>query len=546
MLLLLLSTVILIPVLMGFGRIIGKFSGNLIDGISGKILSGILGISLIWTVVAFFIPLNLCVEITTILLGLIYFFKDKLYQEFYSFSKKEYSLFLIVSLIILFCGSFYPYILDHFGYYVPTIKWLTEFGLIKGISNLDLTLGQMSIWHIFQAGFSNFSDPFLRMNSILLIVYALYIIENKSWIQLCFVPVLLLFSQSSSPDLPVIIFSLIILNEILNENKQTSILFAFSIFVFAIKPTMIWLPILAFLYSTFIIKSNFKNLIPGILIALLFFIKNIYIFGYPIFPVSILDFGVSWKPNPEVLKTSSQYAILKTYDMQYSYQEIQKFSWFDYIKNWLFLEGIKSKINILFILSLMIFIVFTFTKKNKIISLICISIIIKSILVLLFSAQYRFFIDVFFVIFFVMFIHYFSQTKSVAVFSVLSIIFISFLILPNILQTYLPSFKLGNFMGKFEVKQLYKPSAYDYNKFNSYHIGNLNFNLSRKYPYNFDTPLPAISESYIFDDVKAGIFPQLINEKNIKKGFIWKKLNQKEKKQAENIINSINNSYKQN
>ncbi|KQT23883.1 hypothetical protein ASG22_07605 [Chryseobacterium sp. Leaf405] len=546
MFLLLLSTIFLIPVLMGFGRIIEKFSRILIDGISGKILSGILGISLSWTVVAFFIPLNLCVEIPTILLGLIYFFKDKLYQEFCSFSKKEYSLFLIVSLIILFCGSFYPYILDHFGYYIPTIKWLTEFGLIKGISNLDLTLGQMSIWHVFQSGFSNFSDPFLRMNSILLIVYTLYIIENKSWIQLCFVPVLLLFSQSPSPDLPVIIFSLIILKEILKENKQTSLLFAFSIFVFAIKPTMIWLPILAFLYCIFIIKSNFKNLIPGILIASLFFIKNIYTFGYPIFPVSILDFAVSWKPNPEVLKTSSQYAILKTYDMQYSYQEIQKFSELDYIKNWLFLEGIKSKINILLISSLMIFIVFTFTKKNKIISLICISIIIKSILVLLFSAQYRFFIDVFFVIFFVIFIHYFNQKKSVAVFSVLSIIFISFLILPNILQTYLPSFKLGNFMGKFEAKQLYKPSTYDYNRFNSYHIGNLNFNLSRKYPYNFDTPLPAISESYIFDDVKAGIFPQLINEKNIKKGFIWKKLNQKEKKQAENIINSINNSYKQN
>ncbi|WP_449401402.1 LIC_10190 family membrane protein [Chryseobacterium wanjuense] len=190
------------------------------------------------------------------------FFKDKLYLEFYGLSKKDYSLISIVSLIILFCGSFYPYILDHFGYYVPTIKWLTEFGIIKGISNLDLTLGQMSVWHIFQSGFSNFSDPFLRINSILLIIYTLYIIEKKSWIQLCFVPVLLLFSQSPSPDLPVIIFSLIILNEIVKENKNTSLLFAFSVFVFSIKPTMIWLPILSFLYSIFIIKSNIKNLTP--------------------------------------------------------------------------------------------------------------------------------------------------------------------------------------------------------------------------------------------------------------------------------------------
>ncbi|WP_449401401.1 LIC_10190 family membrane protein [Chryseobacterium wanjuense] len=270
-------------------------------------------------------------------------------------------------------------------------------------------------------------------------------------------------------------------------------------------------------------------------IALLFFIKNIYTFGYPIFPISIEDLGVTWKPNPEVLKISSQYAIQKTYDMQYSYEEIQQFSGFDYIKNWLFLDGIKAKINMLFIFSLLIFIVFTFIKKNKIISLICISIITKSILVLLFSAQYRFFIDIFFVIFFVIFINYFNQKKSIAVFSVLSLIFIGFLTLPNILQTYLPSFKLGNFMGKFEKEQLYKPSTYDYNKFQSFKIGNLKFNVSKKYPYNFDTQLPAISESFIFEDIKASIFPKLIDEKNIKKGFIWKKLNPEEKKKQKKL-----------
>ena len=546
MVLILLSTVLLLPVLMGLGKIVENFSGILTDGISGKILSGILGISLFWTVLAFFIPLNIYVEVPTILLGIVYFFKEKLYKAFYQFSKKEFSLISITSLIIFYCGSFYPYILDHFGYYIPTINWLTEFGLVKGISNLDLTLGQMSIWHIFQAGFSNFSDPFLRINSILLIVYTLYVIEKKSWIHLCFVPILLLFTQSPSPDLPLIVFSLIILNEILKENENTSLLFAFSVFVFAIKPTMIWLPILSFSYFILIVKSNIKNLIPGILIVLLFFVKNIYTFGYPIFPVSIGDFGVNWKPNPEVLKISSQYAIQKTYDMQYSYEEIQKFSSRDIIKNWLLLEGIKSKINILLILSLLIFTGYAATKKKGIYTLIAVSLLIKSALVLIFSAQYRFFIDAFFVIFFVMFINYFNQKKSIATFSVLSIIFIGFLTLPNILQTYFPSFKLGNFMGKFEVKQLYQPSTYNYNKFNTYKVGNFKFNVSEKYPYSFDTQLPAVSESYLFDDVKSGIFPQMIDEKNIKKGFIWKKLDSKEKKETKNIINSINNSYKQN
>ncbi|KAA0130508.1 hypothetical protein FY557_01935 [Chryseobacterium sp. SN22] len=546
MLLTLLSTILLIPVLMGLGNIVKYFSEESIHGISGKILSGILGTSILWMILSFFISLNIYVEIPTIILGLLYFFKDKSYKVFFRFSGKEISLICFISFIVLFCGSFYPFILDHFGYYVPTIKWLREFGLVKGISNLDLTLGQMSLWHIFQAGFSNFSDPYFRINTILLVVYSFYIVENKSWIQLCFIPVLLLFSQSPSPDLPVIVFSLIILNEILKTKGNTLFLFTFSVFVFAIKPTMIWLPTLSFLYSVFIIKSRFTALIPGCLLVLLFFMKNIWTFGYPVFPIAVGDLNTAWKPHQEILKTSSQFAIQKTYDMQYSYQEIQKFSPFDYIKNWLFLEGIKSKINILFILSLLGFIIFSRTKKNKTVNLICISILVKSILVLFFSAQYRFFIDVFFVIFFVIFMDYFNRRKSVALFSVLSIIFIGCLTLPDILQTYLPSFRSGNFMGKFEIKQLYRPSAYHYKSHTSHQLGNLKFNVSRKYPYNFETELPAISESYIFDDVKAGIFPQLIDPQKTRKGFIWKKLNPEEEKSAYHMINTIKDSYKQN
>ncbi|PJJ68003.1 LIC_10190 family membrane protein [Chryseobacterium geocarposphaerae] len=545
MILILLSTILIIPVLIGWGRISEYLSTPLFEGISGKVFSGILTVSLIWTILSFFIPLKIYVEIPTILLGLFYFFKDKLYQEFTLLSKKDSLLFTGSLLIILFCGSFYPYMIDHFGYYIPTIKWLTEVGMVKGISNLNLVLGQMSIWHIFQAGFSNFTDPFLRINTILLIVYIVYIIEKKSWIHLCFLPFLLMFSQSPSPDLPVIIFSLIILNEIVKQNKETAILFTFSAFVFAIKPTMIWLPILSCLYSVFIIKSGFKNLIPGILILILFCIKNIYTFGYPVFPVSVGDIGISWKPNPDILKTSSQIAIQKTYDMQYSYLQIQQFSWFDYVKNWFFLHGMKSKINILLVISLIIFTGFAFIKKNRIITLICISILIKSILIILFSAQYRFFIDVFFVIFFVMFINYFDKKKSLIIFSVFSLFFVGFISIPQLVKKHLQSFYLGNFMKEPEIEQLYKPSVYKAIDYNSYKIGNLNFNVSKKYPLNYSTPLPAISEGYVFEYIKAGIFPQLIDETDTESGFIWKKLNSKEKKEADNVINSINNLYKQ-
>lgn len=543
MILLLLSSVLILTTLAGWGKIMEKLFGNLSVGISGSILNGILGLSLLWTVAAFFIPINIYVEIPWVLAGILFFFKKKLYLNFFLISMKDAILIGIILLFILYSSSFYPFLLDHFGYYVPTIKWLTEYGMVKGISNLDLTLGQMSVWHIFQTGFSNFSDPFLRINAILLIIYSLYIFERKSWVQLCFIPVLLLFSQVPSSDLPVIILSLIVLNEIITGNKNISLLFAYSVFVFSIKPTMIWLPVLVFLCSFFIFKPNYKNLIFGCFILLLFFIKNLWTFGYPVFPVAIGDIGVSWKPNPEVLKISSKYAILKTYDMQYTYEEIQKFSAYDSIKNWFTLDGIKSKINIFFILSLVAFVVFALIKKKKIITLICISLLIKSVLVLSFSAQYRFFIDVFFVIFFILLIN-FSKRNSFVFFSIGSLLVISFLSFPDFIRQYIPSFKPGSFMAAFKKEQVYKPSVYDYNKFETFRIGNLKFNVSKNYPFNFNTPLPAISQGYILDDVEAGIFPQYIDEKNIRKGFIWKLLTEDEKKKAANVINNIKNTDK--
>ncbi|KPE51984.1 LIC_10190 family membrane protein [Chryseobacterium indologenes] len=546
MVLLFFSCILLIPVLAGWGKIAESFFGSLYAGISANALSGILVLSLIWTILAFFIPINIYTEVPVVLAGLFFFFRDKLYRHFSHFSKKDIALTAGISLIILYCSSFYPYILDHFGYYVPTIQWLTEYGLVKGISNLDLTLGQMSVWHIFQAGFSGFSDPFLRINAVLLILYIVYIFERKSWIQLCFLPILLLFSQSPSPDLPVITISLIMLNELLTGNKNPNLLFAFSVFVFTIKPTMIWLPMLTFLFTVFTLKTKFSSLIFGLSILLLFFIKNIWTFGYPVFPVALADPGAGWKPNPDILNISSQYAIQKTFDMQFSYEEIQKFTFGDHVKNWLTLKGIKSKINLLFIISLILFSAFAFFKKKRMISLICISLLIKSVLVLIFSAQYRFFIDVFFVIFFVVFFEYLNRKRSVFIFTAGSLVLILILTFPAFIRQYIPSFRPGSFMAGFQKEQLYKPSVYRYQKYTTFKAGNLKFNVSKNYPFNFDTPLPAISESYLSDDVHSGIFPQCIDEKDIKKGFIWKKLSPAEKKEAEKVIHTIKNTDKQN
>ncbi|WP_294279750.1 hypothetical protein [uncultured Chryseobacterium sp.] len=544
MALLFLSCLLILPVLLGLGHAIQHYCGcRFSKGIAAKIIMGMAGISLAWTIAAFFVPLNTYTEVPVIAAGLFFFIKEKIYKELYYVSKRDGALLLMMTLIILFSSSFYPFILDHFGYYVPTVQWLHNYGLVEGISNLDLILGQMSVWHIFQAGFSGIADPFLRINSVLLITYVLYIIENKSWAQLCLVPFFLFFTQSPSPDLPVLVISLIILHEILNGNRNTAVLFGLSVWVFAIKPTMIWLPILGFLYTIFIVKASFRKMAFGIFILILFFFKNMWTFGYPVFPIALGDFGISWKPDSEVLRLSSQYAVQKTYDMQYSYDAIQKLSLIESISHWLFLTGIKSAIHISFVITLIIFIIYMVIRKNRLLTCICIAVIIKCILVLTFSAQYRFFIDVFFVVFFVLCQPYISRKSALSICLSLSIASIGCLAFPSALQAWIPSFRPGSFMGNFERQQLYRPSIYHYHRFRSFKVGNLSFHVSEKYPFNFDTPLPAISESYIFEYARAGVFPQLKDQQNIRKGFIHQKLTPEQQRQVKQIMHTIEKSY---
>lgn len=529
------SFILLIPCLLGIGHVVSLKFGTLYPGISSKIVLGIVATSLVWTVLSFFIPLNIYVEISTLLLGYASLYLNKMWKEGWNSLKNQNILFYFTLFLVCLFSSFYPFILDHFGYYVPTINWISKFGLVKGIGNLDLILGQMSIWHIFQAGFSHISDLYLRINGLVLLVYIFYIFEKKSWTHMVFLPFLFLFIQSPSPDLPVLAFSLLLLNEFLDKNKNATLIFALSIWVFSIKPTVIWLPLFAFFYGFFILKSHFKFILPGVFVLVLFLVKNVYCFGYPIFPIDFLDLNFSWKPNSEIMKTSAKVAVEKTFDMQFSFQEIQKFTFTEKVKNWLFLEGIKSKIHLLFMLSLVLFTLFTIKQKKKIIWILYICILIKTIFVLAFSAQYRFFLELYFVIFYLLFQNTISKKTSTVIMGLCSVFIFLILSFPKIIQTQIPSFKLGYFLTGFEKDQLLHPVYFELKNYQTFSLGNLTFHVSKDYPYNFDTPVPSISTAYIQEYYDAGIFPQL-NGNGLKSGFVWKKLNREEMMHLNQIL----------
>lgn len=538
MLYILLSIILLVIINSGLGNLYAKLFNLNLESLSLKILLSVMTTTMIWTILAFIIPLNNIIEIIFSTIGILSFIYFKTYLPYWKFLIKRGPYFYVLIGLISFAGSFYPFILDHFGYYIPTIEWLKSFGLVKGISNLDIVIGQTSFWHIYQSGFSHFIDAYFRINAFLLTVFVLYTFESRRWILLAFVPILMLFIQSPSPDLPVLAISLIILNEILNHSKRSSFLFSLSMFVFCIKPTMIWLPLFTGVYYLFIKKRPLRLLISGTFIFILFATKNLYLFGYPIFPMEIFDLNLAWKPHPELLRISSEFGLIKTFDTQYSIAEIKNFSTFDYLYHWLTLDGIKSKINLALILCLIAFGVFCYVKKKKIYSLLLISILIKSIIVIVVSAQYRFFIDVFLVFGFILLYkswYAFGKISSLS----LSILILIILSVPQILQQQLPSFRVGNMMSGFNAKQFLEPSHFELNKFNSYQIGNLKFNIVKDYPFNFDTPVPAISPSFLPRYERLGIFPQLIKDHDIKSGFIWKSLNTTDRNKLKNIITEL-------
>lgn len=538
MLYIFISILLLIPALIGVGNWCERCFKISNNSLAIKALLGMSATTLVWTLFAFCLPINLYAEVVFLIFGFTGFFLMKSHRELLSFLRQHSFYFGISLAVCLLAGSFYPFILDHFGYYIPTINWIKTFGLTKGISNLDIVLGQMSVWHILQAGLSSFSDIFFRLNTIVLVIYLIYIFERSAWVHWIFLPFFFLFAQSPSPDLPTLVISLIILNEVFRQNTNASSLWLLSAFVFVIKPTMIWVPIFTLLYLFFKVKVSAKHYVVGCIFILLFILKNIWCFGYPIFPVQVLDLNLSWKPDPETLKISSEIAIQKTYDMQYSMEEIRQFSTWDYIINWITLKGIKAFIHIAFILSIILLSIITIIRKSSILYFLFFAVVVKSVLVLLFSAQYRFFLDVFFVVALVLLHHRCSKTMGISLFASLSIFFISFLAQPHWVQTYIPSFQLGHFMKGFNTRQLVKPSHYILKRYSTHQVGNLKFNVSQDYPFSFDTPMPAITFFALKEYSETQIFPQKIG-KSPKEGFIWKKLNDKELEQLQRIIKQV-------
>ncbi len=535
MLIILKTIFLLIIINFGNGILMSKFLKFKVRSFLVLSFVGMMSITFVETLIVFFLPLNIFIELGILvsgLFGVILFIKSKDYSIF-DFRRNFDRWFYFFLIVLIFTGSFSPYIYDHFSYYSPTVSYLREFGFIKGISSFDLLLGQASFWHIYQAGFSGFVDVDLRLNTYLLLLFLIYIYKIRCWVLLLFFPFFLVFLQQPSPDLPVFIISLIVINELI-EGRNNLFILCLSIFAFCIKPVVFSLPLLVILESIYTRNFRTINFIPITAFATLFIVKNIWLFGFPVFPVSVIDFNIPWKPNQAILTYSSQIGKLKSYDMKYSFQQISDFSFWQGVYHW-FTIGFKSVFNMGIVLCVLILGLLAFRKQDRIYTLIFIAVLVKLVSIIAVSAQYRFFIDIYLITIFLI-IRNLPKEKSVIICVPLSILILVIFIFPESLRD---RYHMARQMTGFHRTQFFTPNqlkAVSIEKEGK--IGNLTFHVSQDSFHKNIFPTLSLYNLKLYG--YYGIFPQYLDN-DLGQGFFQRKLTEEETIHLKKIIAETEN-----
>lgn len=393
MLLILINWIYCFFICLGIGSFANSFLFQKNLNLFQQVLMGLFFQMLLTHFVAFFLPINFtfyCLNTIIASLGVCINFNSlktvlkKSIQTLKKWSFQNKILLILLSLIILMQSATAPFTVDNETYYVQTIKWLNEYGFVKGLGNLHLLLGQMSGWHILQSSF-NFgfhSDCLNDLNGFLMLLFSVYFLHHFNKYFKTFKPedlflgllpvcniIFFQFINSPSPDLPVfLIFQLVIYLFYTNfyEYKNDILfLFALCLFLVLIKATVIpilLLPIILIVKHQLFKKEMQSVFVLGLISFLLFTLKNYIVTGFVLFPTHLFEsyFNPDWKIPIEL---QSLFYQKKAAFPQIKPSEFENISILELIKIWFNSPGLKGFFNKLIIILLFIF-PFLLKKKN--------------------------------------------------------------------------------------------------------------------------------------------------------------------------------------
>jgi hypothetical protein len=419
------------------GRIVNIRIKNDINLVQNVIV-GLIFNSIIMSTLAFFMPINsnilygLCLLNTSLLVFDFSYYKKLIATIKQRLNTKQLFMLFFASIVLAIYSAAYSKINDDGLYYTQTIKWLGEYGFVHGISNLHVSLGLSSAWHILQSVYI-FSDSVYTndLNGFVFLIYTFLIVSriaNKtitlfsitqySVVLFLSVP----FLSAPNPDFPVIVFTAIALDLVmLKENYKGILLIA--CFGITIKISAIFLLCLG--GYCFFMERKKKIASPFLLlmIAAIFTLhisKNIFQTGYPLYPIKAFSINqLDWITPEPVIDYFIHGIKSWSYSDEYKPLEVENQYKKDIINELILLlgrGGTKGLINKFILgtalISLMVFVREGIRKRLSFKeSIMLIFGFLNFIIWLLFAPQYRFILPVF--VFFISLLIYYAFDKPI-------------------------------------------------------------------------------------------------------------------------------------
>jgi hypothetical protein len=287
-----------------------------------SLLLGVSFMSLMILAISLVTPLDsttsFSIIISTLLIGTTYSYQNlriAVKEVVAKLHKTDVVWISIGFILVALYSSSPPLFIDNDSYYLPTIKWMQEYGAVPGLGNLHYHLSLFSAWHALEAltqvlfGFSNL----FALNGFLLFSFWCTAVLNRQHenriavLSLC-MPLLLLFTGMSAPDLPVILIGFHLLIQFVRKRVNLCYATIISTCLILIKPTLILLPIFFLIYWIVDKKLSEKRELMGtsviILFALVtFFSRNIILTGHIFFPVISPMTELDWVIPNEMINT---------------------------------------------------------------------------------------------------------------------------------------------------------------------------------------------------------------------------------------------------
>ncbi|QTV05393.1 LIC_10190 family membrane protein [Faecalibacter bovis] len=524
--------------------LLAKFKYNSNQLLSLELLKGLSIVGIISCIISFFLPLNITYEICLIISGILLFITHKAWLNFKKFKLNYKWMFSILMVLTLFVGSMNAFIYDTFLYYLPSIKWLDDYGLVKGLANFDFNLGQMSLWHILQASFNNTIDFTYKINVTLVVIFLIYLFETKQEKFSFFLPLFYFFIASPSTELPVFIFSVIVILNYLNIKNEDSIYLGIILaaILVLIKPLSIVLPFF-FLFLIFkeLKRFNYKVFLIIGSILLIFLSKNYYLTGNLFFPLKSGITNNIHSVSVEMYKLNDllvRFLIISKSDINNlpAFDVYEKWTNLDYYKFLVQDFNISIKIYFTLILTTFIFTIYFIVKKNIDWVVLGILIFIKMVFLLNVSMQYRFVFDGLLLISCV-----FLYNKNFKLKLFLPIIILasfSFVFSKSLFSIKDENFVIRNRPSKYKFNQLILTKN-RYTKGYKSNIFNFNTNVNITSDRSLDLRQPTIASKLLNHYLRQKSHPELINPNNIKSGFKMVQNREEDIKEIEKHLDQI-------